>query len=137
MKRALLLASLASAAALAGCPGSLEDPGRFAAQFGNCPDVPELLAKTCTDAGCHASTEPSAGLDLASPDVFGRLAGDAAEGGAGRLIDPDQPDASLLYTKLLSPPPFGSRMPIGGSLDDAETTCILAWIEASAKGGSP
>jgi hypothetical protein len=138
---AALLAALALATPLAGCPGDLSDPGRFASQFGTggggaggddggmCPDTPTFLAATCTAAGCHAAASPAASLDLASPDVYTRLSGKMATGGAGLLIDPQSPAASILYLKLLAPPPYGSRMPLVGSpLSDAETACVLSWI---------
>lgn len=131
--RALLAAALA--AALAGCPGSLEDPDRFADQFGICPSVPALFTDRCATAGCHTASGPAGGLDLASDNAYGRLAGAKAAGGAGLLIDPDTPSASVLYTKVTSTPPFGSRMPLGADpLDDTTASCILTWIE---KGGSP
>lgn len=136
--RRRLLPALALAVPLAGCPGSLDDPSRFAGQFGLCPDVPTFLATTCGTASCHAATMPQAGLDLASPDVFSRLAGTKAMGGPGLLIDPTDPSASVLYLKLEAPPPFGSRMPLTGMpLDDTGVACVLDWIETSTKGGSP
>jgi hypothetical protein len=137
MKRTLLLAAVL-AAALAGCPGSLEDPGRFDEQFGTCPDVPTYLATSCGTTGCHAATNSAGGLDLASADLATRLDGKKASGGTGLLIDPSSPDQSVLYTKLTASPPFGSRMPLGGApLDDTTVSCVLTWIETSTKGGSP
>jgi hypothetical protein len=74
-------------------------------------------------------------LDLESPGVFSRLSGKMAQGGSGLLIDPSQPDMSVLYTKLTTTPPFGSRMPLTGTpLDDSTVTCVLTWIQ---KGGTP
>jgi hypothetical protein len=123
--------------ALAGCPGSLDDPDRFAGQFGTCPDVPALLSKTCATAGCHAAENPSSGLDLASDDIVGRLSGQKAVGGSGLLIDPTTPADSVLYEKVTDAPPFGGRMPLGGDpLDDAQVGCILSWLETSTKGAS-
>lgn len=139
MSRRPLLTTL-FAIALAGCPGSLEDPDRFAEQFGTCPDTPALIAKSCASANCHAAENPSAGLDLASDDVIGRLSGQKAAGSAGLLVDPSAPAESVLYTKVTDAPPFGSRMPLGGNpLDDAQVDCILSWIESetSTKGASP
>jgi hypothetical protein len=134
MTRRPSLAPLLLAAALVGCPGSLDDPGRFSDQFGTCPDIPMLLVTSCGTAGCHAADSPAAGLDLASADVLGRLSGTMAQGG-GVLVDPSAPEASVLYTKLTSSPPFGSRMPqSGAALDDATVACVLTWIETSTKG---
>ncbi len=134
MSRLSLLVPLTALTVLAGCPGSLEDPGRFADQFGGgCPDVPALLQSACASAGCHSASDAVGSLDLASPMVFGRLSGKMAAGGAGLLIDPDEPDASVLYAKLTAAPPFGSRMPLSAeALDDATAACVLAWIDGES-----
>lgn len=136
MKRRLTLAA-ALAAALTGCPGSIDDPGRFADQFGTCPDIPMLITTTCAVAGCHAGSSPSGSLDLSAGDVASSLSGKMASGGAGLLVDPSAPDQSVLYTKLTASPPFGSRMPLGKPLDDTTVSCVLTWIETSTKGVSP
>lgn len=142
MRRALLAVSLALALALplalAGCPGNLEDPGRFTGHLGgSCPDVPSLLATTCATAGCHTADMPSVGLDLASPDIPGRLRGKPAGGGPGMLVDGTSPASSVLYLKLTSSPPFGGRMPLNHApLDDATVSCVLAWLEG-ADAGAP
>jgi len=143
--RPLVAVALAAllAASLAGCPGSLDDPGRFGfggggaggggGSNGGCVDVPTLFSTSCALGGCHAATTPAAGLDLASPNVFERLSGKAAAGGSGMLIDPSAPPSSILYLKLIAPPPYGSRMPLTGSaLDAATVSCVLTWIETNA-----
>lgn len=129
-------------AILIGCPGSLEDPERFAGAGGSvtgngappknlsdCPDVPSaILAASCTNPGCHNSQDRMQGLDLQAPDVGTRLHGKSASEGAGLLVDPDVPARSVLYTKVTSRPPFGARMPLTGPLDDDQVACVLAWI---------
>ena len=138
MRRSILLCL--ALVALPACPGSLEDPGRFAGQFGGggaggCPDVPVFFQTTCAGASCHNATSPANMLDLASPDVAARLSNKMATGGPGLLIDPAHPEASVLYTKLTASPPFGSRMPLtGGPLDDTTVECVLTWIQTSTKG---
>jgi hypothetical protein len=47
-------------------------------------------------------------------------------------VDPENPQSSLLYLKLKSTPPCGSRMPIGSSLSAAQTAMIADWIAAGA-----
>ncbi len=138
---ALLPAVLLS---LAACPGTLDDIARFRDAGGDapvCADVETgLFAHTCATAGCHAAVEPTVGLDLASPGVRARLTGHPASGGSALLIDPAHPEMSALYTKLTANPPFGSRMPLSGALDDATIACVLAWIEEAPAGsttGSP
>jgi len=138
MMRPALLA-VPFALVLAGCPGSLDDPGRFTGHLGDaCPDIPSLLATTCATVGCHTADMPSVGLDLESADVPGRLAGKHATGGPGVLVDAQDPASSVLYTKVTTAPPFGGRMPLNHApLDDATVACVLAWLEASADGGAP
>jgi hypothetical protein len=130
------------------CPGELTDPALFrgdggaldnpepAPDAGACPDIPtQVFQADC--AACHSASSPQGGLDLASPDVAARLVGVPAQG-AGLLIDPADPAMSALYTKLTSTPPFGARMPLGGTpLDDATMGCLLTWIsQQGGDGGS-
>jgi len=146
---------LALVAATAGCPGTLDDPGRFApgalddgggvagdsgipgpaatAEGGgsgdDCPNIPQLFESTCTGASCHSASNKAQGLDLQSPDVAARLVNVPATEGAGLLIDPSAPAQSILYLKLSPSPPFGARMPLGATPLDASTLgCVLAWI---------
>ncbi len=58
--------------------------------------------------------------------------------GAGLLIDPSDPTASVVYTKLTMVPPFGSRMPLAGMpADDTTLACVLAWISANSSDAGP
>jgi hypothetical protein len=154
----LRLALLALVAPCVACPGSLDDPARFADAAGidtgsppvvsaeggaggdsggssnssdasACPDVPTgIFAPTCATAGCHDAKDKVQGLDLQSPDLFARLAGVQATEGPGLLIDRTSPPQSVLYTKLTATPPFGARMPLNGAMGDATIACVLAWI---------
>lgn len=149
----LLLGSLLlSALAWSGCAGSLEDPEMFmtqndagtpveaaveAAAAPSCPDVPTLFAKTCGTTGCHDATTKAEALDLMSPGLASRLVGVPSVEGVGLLIDPSTPSKSVVYTKLLPSPPFGARMPTGGSLDSSTTQCVLAWITNQASSPPP
>jgi hypothetical protein len=141
---------LALAAATAGCPTSLDDPGRFVGDGGGssgidggdgqdgllgeggaCPGIPQFFAATCTGGGCHNASDQAQGLDLQSPDVPSRLVNVMATEGPGLLIDPSASGASILYRKLTSSPPFGAQMPLGQKpLPDAMTACVLDWIES-------
>jgi hypothetical protein len=142
-----------------GCPGTLEDPERFldagaalgtgdssagtpvdgeeGGAGGDCPDVPRLLAQTCTASSCHSASNKAQGLDLQTPQVAARLIGVPATEGAGFLIDPSTPSKSVLYEKLGASPPFGARMPLGAAPLDAPTlACVLAWVtQAPAEAG--
>jgi uncharacterized membrane protein YgcG len=131
-----IVASVLVAAACVGCPGALQDPGRFDdAAGGNCPDVPQLLATTCgSTAACHTTKDKQQGLDLQSADPASRLVGVSATEGLGLLVDPSNPPSSVLYTKITTMPPFGARMPFGRKpLDDATIACVLDWVTAQAE----
>jgi hypothetical protein len=145
-------AVLLPAVAWTGCAGSLEDPEMFttqadagtpveasaeAAPAPTCPDVPTLFAKSCGTTGCHDATTKAEALDLVSAGLPSRLVGVPSVEGVGLLIDPATPSKSVLYTKLLSSPPFGARMPTGGALDTATTQCVLAWITSQTSSPSP
>jgi hypothetical protein len=138
----VLVVSALSLVCLA-CPGTLQDPERFVhdaavdgptvdteagADGGGCPDVPtQIFAAKCGVAGCHSASSPQQGLDLASPNVGDRITGACAKGG-GYLVDPTNPSSSVIYKKLMNPPPFGSQMPLGQPLDDATIACVLAYV---------
>ncbi|MGZ3454419.1 MAG: hypothetical protein ACXWUG_07905 [Polyangiales bacterium] len=134
------IAFIASVAlALGACPGTL-DEGKFAGA-GTCTDpVKEIFTPTCAVSGCHstADSDASGKLDLEAPNVADRLRGKKAFGGAGFLIDTTNPEQSVIITKLKSPVPFGSRMPLGlAALDSVKQKCIHDWAVANATGGSP
>jgi hypothetical protein len=145
-------ACLALAAATAGCPTPLDDPGRFdgngsasGAETGGdgqdggaaCPDIPQFFAATCTAGGCHNASDEAQGLDLRSPDVASRLVNVMATEGPGLLVDPSAPSASILYLKLTASPPFGAQMPLGQKpLSGAMTACVLDWVESGEMAGA-
>jgi hypothetical protein len=122
------------------CAGTLDDPARFEPHAATdagvsegaaapCPDIPkDVFATTCSTAGCHGTVDRAQGLDLQSPNVASRLVNVHAMGG-GVLVDPANANQSVIYTKVLSAPPFGGRMPIGKPpLDDATVACVLSWV---------
>ena len=101
--------------------------------------------KSCGIVGCHAGSNPAAQLLLTDDalrqakdtlvDKPNKGATPGCGAGVQKLIDKAQPEKSLLYTKLLAQPPCGERMPNGGSVSDAQLSCVLAWIKSAA--GSP
>jgi hypothetical protein len=135
---------------LVACPGTLDDPARFEQAASEseagaqdaaapCDDIPSsVLAPRCGLSSCHDSSGTAAGLDLVSPNVFGRLVGKNASGGPGVLIDPGgSPQKSVLYLKLLPSPPFGAQMPFAGDkLDAATLACVAAWIASGGAGSA-
>ena len=84
--------------------------------------LPILNSNGCS--GCHGG---NGGLTVTS--VSALLAG----GDHGPAVIPGNADSSNLVRKLLDPPPFGSRMPLGGSaLPAATINVIRAWINEGA-----
>ncbi len=134
------LGAIALCAACTGCPGGLEDPGRFSvnAASGSCLDVPQtVFLPDCATALCHSTADKMQGLDLQSADVASRLVGVPSTEGSGLLIDPVNPQSSVIYAKLTASPPFGVRMPFGQPpLSDATEACVLQWVTEQVDGGA-
>lgn len=139
LSRVLPLVACLLATVLSGCPGTLDDKGRFLVDAGaeepdagGCGDVPtRIFVPSCGTNGCHGATAPQQGLDLVSAGLTARLVGVQAKTCSGILADPQNPAGSLLYTKLLTRPACGSQMPLAREpLSDADTACVLAWIAA-------
>jgi hypothetical protein len=128
-----------AAALLAGCPGTLTDDEKAKFTVGggtfDCEEIGPYLEKKCGNAGCHGATTPSSNLDLVSPGVEARIADKTAMCG-GLLANTSDPQASVIYTKLLEMPPCGARMPfLQEALPEEEALCILTWLEGIEGGG--
>ena len=84
--------------------------------------LPILINAGCT--GCHGGTG-----NLFVESVAQLLAG----GDHGPAIVAGKGDSSILVRKLLTPPPFGERMPFGGApLPGASIEVIRNWINQGA-----
>ncbi len=147
---------------LAGCPGELKDKQKFVdyaathegsgaaaneagaapaveptAGTGNvdpCGDVvTRVFAPSCGGTGCHSASASQQELDLVSPGVAARVVGVAGKACLQTLADPQDPEGSLLYQKLLPGPPCGAQMPLARPpLDSADVACVRSWIAAQA-----
>lgn len=135
-----VVALTSAAALLAGCPGTLtdEEKAKFTGSGGptfECEAIGPYLEKKCGSAGCHGATTPASNLDLVSPGVEERIADKTAMCG-GLLVNTNDPQASVVYTKLLDPPPCGGRMPfLQEALPSEEIDCVLTWIEGIEPSG--
>jgi len=89
-----------------------DDPVSFSA------DVQTIFDNDCTV--CHPSISPT--LDLTSGNSYESL----FDGG---FIDTDNPEASILYQRLIGTP---SIMPPTGSLPNSNLVTVLSWIEQGA-----
>jgi len=97
-----------------------------------CGDVVErIFVPSCAGTGCHSDTSPQQDLDLVSPDVKSRVVGVPGKQCLQVLADPENPEQSLLYQKLLVRPDCGAQMPLARPpLSSADVACVLAWIAA-------
>lgn len=145
----------------AGCPGTLEDKQSFVAYAAAHPDaaagagaappdamvagaatappdpdgcgdvVTRIFVPTCGGTGCHGAAASQQGLDLVSPGVAARLVGVSGTTCLQTLVDPQNPEASLLYQKLLPLPACGAQMPLARPpLSSADLACVRDWIAA-------
>lgn len=134
--RATLTIALFSSLAALGCPGTLADKECFV----EADRARTVLVAACTYGGCHNADDASTGLDVETPGAGQRLAGKDSITCDGKLIDPGNPDASVLYTKLSDPPPCGSRMPLAHpELEESDKEAIRKWIlglDGSCSGAS-
>jgi len=128
---------------LAGCPGKLEDKELFLAALndgglqsqtdaGPCGDVvTRIFVPSCGGSGCHGAMAPQQDLDLVSSGVASRVVGVTAKGCSVTLVDPTNPEGSLMYLKLSPNPPCGAQMPLARPpLSSTDAACVLAWIAA-------
>lgn len=148
MRSLALSSSLAITIALLtpGCPGRLTDPERFGVGISRTDagtprgdggadaiDVPTMLAEQCAGSGCHGASSPAFGLDLVSPGLEERLLESTSATCMGRpMVDPADPDASLLLEKVVEETPAcGARMPYTREpLSQAQQDALRAWIAA-------
>jgi hypothetical protein len=107
-------------------------------------DGAALMVAKCTQAGCHGSSSPQAGLDLFSAGVAGRLLGKPSNTTANPicssnttpyLVMSSSPATGFLLDKLQPTPPCGSVMPeIPGPLGQADLDCMNEWATAVTTG---
>ena len=152
---------LAAALALAACPGKLSNKDEFEAYdllhgdagmgsdvgvagnagSGNtagssasdgCGDVvARIFEPSCGGTGCHSAVAPQQDLDLVSPGVASRVVGKSAKQCLQLLADPQHPEQSLMYQKLMTKPKCGAQMPLARpALSNADVACVLSWIAA-------
>lgn len=115
-----------------GVAGSANTAGSTASS--TCGDVvTRIFEPSCGGTGCHGANAPQQDLDLVSPGVASRVVGVPAKACLQTLVDPANPEQSLLYQKLASRPACGAQMPLARpALKPADIACILEWIAAQA-----
>lgn len=118
--------------ALAGCPGSLENPEAFGDASTVCDAPKTILGPRCATSNCHDAEDPISNLDLTPDDgLVARLSGVAGVDCAGTLLDTASPESSLILTKCQADNTCAARMPItGAKLTADEEQCLLEWISS-------
>lgn len=104
-----------------------------------CAEVVSELMMTCVASVCHGNDSASA-LKLEDPGLPGRLSGVKSSSTCKELpyVDPDEPEKSLLLTKMTMKPPCGSPMPLGMKVPtEAQRACVLQWITDGLGGEDP
>lgn len=137
---------------LSGCAGGL-DPTLFPPTGGAgapgtggtmvCDAPAMVLSPKCGVSGCHSSSSPQSGLDLASTGLVARLVDHTPSAtlslncGASTkpyLVSQSNPPSGLLLDKLGAQPPCGVQMPLGGVLNSTDRACVDSWALAVTTG---
>lgn len=135
---------------LGGCPtgADLENPERYVAPC----DPPQLFISSCSSVACHGDVNnpmPPLNTDLVSPGLVERLLDvpasyDQVTDNAScpvdspeLLIDSQNPERSLLLTKLEGTHACGEQMPyFDDPLDQNAINCVRTWINEIVAGGA-
>lgn len=120
------VAVLVGGSVMLGCPGTLENKECFLQERA----AHDILAASCTAKSCHNAEDEALGLDLETSGLGSRLSGKASTSCDGKLlVDPGNPEESVLYGKLLDTPVCGSRMPLGQPpLFEEDIEIVRLWI---------
>lgn len=98
--------------------------------------IQPIFTKSCANAACHGGNSPKANLSLVAQNSHAELVGvQSSQVPAAVRVEPFDPEASYLITKLNPNPPVGQQMPFGPKLNEAQITLIWEWIEAGAPNG--
>lgn len=93
-------------------------------------DLAASFSGTCAQSGCHDGNH-STGLDLRT---YSGLRGSSTH---GPVVIPGDPAGSVIIQKLSSSPPFGSQMPLAGSVTQSWKNKLYVWIAQGASDNAP
>lgn len=153
MKQTIYLAL--GACVVSGCPegADLANPDSFFA--GKSCDARPIFETSCNTNLCHETEDglpPFGGIDLLAPGIAGRLLDQPASyenvhdlaacptSASELLIDSENPEQSLLLTKLTGQHACGDAMPIPNppnALSDEDIDCVRRWIASVIEGAPP
>ncbi len=95
----------------------------------------EVFSASCAFSGCHGGSSPAQGLNLSAGQSYNMIVnvGSAQQPSVDR-IEPNDPEASYLYLKIIDDPSIsGSRMPRGTPpLSQELMDLVRDWIERGA-----
>jgi hypothetical protein len=102
-------------------------------------DVQPILDANCATAGCHATFQPAAGLDLTRENARASMLEASTQDPKRSRVEPGNPTNSYMIIKLTGNGASGVQMPRGydgkpGQLPDADIQVIRDWIVAGAPG---
>jgi hypothetical protein len=117
-----------------GCPGVIERCNGND-ECGNGADEEDgfaILQVRCGGAVCHGAGSAVGSFAASEADALSYvgLESNGICAGSGVVINPEDPEGSLLIRKLRADPPCGSRMPLGSTLSDQEITCLESWMRS-------
>jgi hypothetical protein len=101
--------------------------------------VQPIFTRNCAFAtGCHAGSDPQQGMDLSAGHAYSNIV-NVPSMQVPRLfrVAPGDADSSYLALKIQGKAGLvggvGTRMPLGGSLSQAQIDTVVGWIKAGAK----
>jgi hypothetical protein len=111
-----------------GDTGSVVEPRE------RCDAMASVLAVSCGNGSCHTNPGATIGDFAVDLDAATAYVGRVSVRGesCGLVIDPDQPERSLLLTKVSGgyPSGCGGAMPVGSFvITDDQVACLADWIE--------
>lgn len=94
----------------------------------------EVFSVSCALAGCHSGAAPQAGMDLSTGTAYAATVGVAStQRSELARIEPFDPDRSYVVLKLRGDPAIvGARMPLTGSVTDAQVGLVVDWVRRGA-----
>lgn len=97
--------------------------------------VQPILTSTCAIPLCHEGPHAEQGMDLRPDHAYRALVGVDSVQCPGKRVEPGQPDASYLVSKLDGSGPcfLGALMPSGGALSPSQIDTIRTWISQGAR----
>jgi hypothetical protein len=105
---------------------------------GGCDAFNTIIAERCGSSGCHNAGSPQGAFAVSEEGVVDFVDKPSTKGAGACdqvFIDSSNPEDSLLYTRLFSADCGGIlSMPLtGDQLTEAESDCMLSWLQQFAE----